>query len=1002
MDAFDFGQLSVSGRKIIVGIDFGTTYSGVAWAETQRPDRRTAITTWPISKTIREGESSDKVPTKLRYAGDEIQWGFSIPVTAPQDEVVEWFKLDLDPSLQSMGQAVSSEARGGRNVDKLVTDYISALGNHLIYTLKEKLGEQVVNTTPLEFVVTVPAIWSDLAKDKTKQACQRAAGLNTVTNTVAPIHLVSEPEAAAIYALHGLDPHGLKVDDTVVVVDAGGGTVDLISYTITSLKPILEVQEAAPGSGALCGSTFLNMRFAKFLKAKLGKEDGFDDEIMAEAMEHAQVKRQFTLGAAPDDTYTIPVGGLANNKELGINRGRFALKASDLQTIFEPVVLECIKLVKDQITASNVPIRAILLVGGFGASNYLKERLRNAIDKSIQIMQPPNAWQAVVQGAVMKGLAQVSPDKLTQVKVQNRKARKHYGTEWRSKYDAKLHKHLEHKRHWCGLDGCYKVYTMEWFIQRGDNVSENEPFYTSFVWTGLVSQGRIKKIKMDIYADRNQRIAPVARDENVSMLVHVEADVGHIPEHMLSRRQGLDGQWYYELNCKIEAVYLSASTTYTLLYNNQRYNTVTADPNNQRHHCAVEGRGDDAAHRNDGDEHTVAGWLTVAGSFLVYFVSFGYMNSFGYFQDYYLGYSLGGYPSSVIAIIGSLQLGLMNLIQPVAGGLADSYSPSILYAIAAVGAIVSSVGVSFAQPGHIWQFILTQGVIFGSTAVFGTAVSLPLASQHFTRRRALAIGIVASGSSAGGVCLPIMFSHLVPRIGFGWALRIAALIALVCYGIAILISRPKLPRKPVKSIWSIVDFNGFRDPQYSTLAFANVVGNFGLYVPFYYLEPYIAVHHPGAAVRNYLLPLINGSSFFGRVIGGYVADHTGGLNLLYPLTAISGILCLTLWLLSTSVSMIVAFACLYGFCSGIFISVTPSVTVRLSPTDKVGARLGAFSIWSTIGVFTGTPIGGAFVRQGTPEEYQHLIIFTGMCLTASAVLQFATRILCDRDLRKKW
>lgn len=91
-----------------------------------------------------------------------------------------------------------------------------------------------------------------------------------------------------------------------------------------------------------------------------------------------------------------------------------------------------------------------------------------------------------------------------------------------------------------------------------------------------------------------------------------------------------------------------------------------------------------------------------------------------------------------------------------------------------------------------------------------------------------------------------------------------------------------------------------------------------------------------------------------------------------------------------------------GFCSGIFISVTPSVTVRLSPEDKVGARLGAFSIWSAIGVFTGTPIGGAFVRRGTPEEYQHLIIFAGMCLAASAVLQFVARILCERDLRKKW
>ncbi|KAK4141961.1 chaperone protein DnaK [Dichotomopilus funicola] len=575
----DFNSLNINDRKIIVGIDFGTTYSGVAWAETQRPDRRVAITVWPISKSTREGESSDKVPTKLRYNGNQPEWGFSIPVNAPTDEVIEWFKLDLDPSLQSMGTAVSSAAaRGGRNVDKLVTDYLSALGEHLTYTLREKLGEGVVKNTALEFVVTVPAIWSDLAKDKTKQACQKAVeGLST---TKAHIHLISEPEAAAIYALHGLDPHGLQANDSFVICDAGGGTVDLISYTITSLKPILEVQEATPGTGALCGSTFLNMRFAKFLKAKLGKVDGFDDEVLADAMERFEksVKRQFTLSARDDETYTIPVGGLANNKELGISRGRYALKASDLRVIFEPVVQEVVKLVKDQITTSKVPIKAVLLVGGFGASNYLKERIRGALDDaSIQIMQPPNAWLAVVHGAVMKGLALSAPEQLTAVRVQNRRARKHYGTEWRVRYDEKLHSHLREKKHWCGLDGCWKVYTMEWFIRRGDAVSENEPFFTSFVWTGPVSQGRIKKIKMDIYADRTARDAPLARNGNVAMLCHVEADVGHIPESSLQRRKGNDGQLYYELNCKIEAVYLSASTQYTLVYNGQRYNSVTAE-----------------------------------------------------------------------------------------------------------------------------------------------------------------------------------------------------------------------------------------------------------------------------------------------------------------------------------------------------------------------------------------------------------------------------------------
>lgn len=89
----DFNKLSINERKIIVGIDFGTTYSGIAWAETQRPDRRVAITVWPISKTNLEGESSDKVPTKLRYNNGEPQWGFSIPMNTPPEDIIEWFKL---------------------------------------------------------------------------------------------------------------------------------------------------------------------------------------------------------------------------------------------------------------------------------------------------------------------------------------------------------------------------------------------------------------------------------------------------------------------------------------------------------------------------------------------------------------------------------------------------------------------------------------------------------------------------------------------------------------------------------------------------------------------------------------------------------------------------------------------------------------------------------------------------------------------------------------------
>ena len=59
----------------------------------------------------------------------------------------------------------------------------------------------------------------------------------------------------------------------------------MISYTITALYPILKVKEAASGTGGLCGSTFLNRRFGEFLTNKLENVEGWDDELLAEAME---------------------------------------------------------------------------------------------------------------------------------------------------------------------------------------------------------------------------------------------------------------------------------------------------------------------------------------------------------------------------------------------------------------------------------------------------------------------------------------------------------------------------------------------------------------------------------------------------------------------------------------------------------------------------------------------------------------------------------------------
>ena len=125
--------------------------------------------------------------------------------------------------------------------------------------------------------ITVPAVWSDMGQAKTK-ACAEAAGMGEG----ATLHIISEPEAAALYALDTVDPHNLKIGDTFILCDAGGGTVDLITYTVSALKPILKLNEATPGTGSLCGASFLNRKSHEFMEAKFGGELGWDDEVMEE------------------------------------------------------------------------------------------------------------------------------------------------------------------------------------------------------------------------------------------------------------------------------------------------------------------------------------------------------------------------------------------------------------------------------------------------------------------------------------------------------------------------------------------------------------------------------------------------------------------------------------------------------------------------------------------------------------------------------------------------
>jgi serine/threonine-protein kinase ATR len=81
----------------------------------------------------------------------------------------------------------------------------------------------------------------------------------------------------------------LKVGRKFVVCDAGGGTVDLISYEVAQVNR-LELKEVTEGTGGKCGSSMLNMRFRRHLKQTHGDKHWSDEKLIPVLNEFESVR----------------------------------------------------------------------------------------------------------------------------------------------------------------------------------------------------------------------------------------------------------------------------------------------------------------------------------------------------------------------------------------------------------------------------------------------------------------------------------------------------------------------------------------------------------------------------------------------------------------------------------------------------------------------------------------------------------------------------------------
>ncbi|KAJ7111176.1 MFS general substrate transporter [Mycena crocata] len=388
----------------------------------------------------------------------------------------------------------------------------------------------------------------------------------------------------------------------------------------------------------------------------------------------------------------------------------------------------------------------------------------------------------------------------------------------------------------------------------------------------------------------------------------------------------------------------------------------------------------------------VQAWATVAGSFLIMFCGFGYGSSFGVYQDFYVRTYLLQSSPSAISWIGSVNIFIVLTGGFIAGRLHDrGYFYSLMYGGSFLMAL-SLFSLSLARPNHFYQVFLAQGIANGIGAGMTYVPCVAVISHHFQKRRALAMTIVASGSSLGAVVHPIMLNNtLSSQLGFGNAVRASAGLVSGLLLLACCLMRTRLPppKQPLHLGPTLRKFA--RDKAYTVATIGLGIFTIGFYYPLFYLQLDATQHGLDPTFAFYSLVIMNASSFVGRLCPGIVSQRWGVKPMITIASGCAAVLILAMMSIH-NVASVVTIGMLYGFFAGCIVALMgPLLAILTDDLSELGARMGISFAFSGIGILVGPPIDGLLLTDAfiwwRPTLFSGLMALTGFgCFALMLVL----------------
>ncbi|KAH7027909.1 uncharacterized protein B0I36DRAFT_385836 [Microdochium trichocladiopsis] len=555
-------------RKLICGVDYGTTFIGVcyAWSDAENVSDIHIVSSWPSTgSTGGDYGHQSQVASRISYQPAE-QWGYAIE---PRAEAFCWTKLLLDRHTiaTEYDDKRLREVDGGgiltlpswKSAEEVVTDFLTHLYKHVMKYLATIITAPILDLTAIEWWFTVPAVWSIRAQEATRKAACKAGFGSRPGDT---IHMVKEPEAAAMASLHLTTRENkqlIEVGDGILICDCGGGTVDLASYLIKSITPKLQLDQVCVSEGGKCGSTTIDRAFHGLMQDRFGESftklpqsrKGASSKFMGD---FERTKRAF--GSLTNDTtygITLPLD-VEQSAHYDEAYSEVLVTSTDMRSLFDPVVDHVIALLEQQVNASEsgeaVKIKTIILVGGFGSSAYLQDKVRAWAKTNLGLEVPKlqKHWEAICIGAALCGLEGRG--------IHNRKARYHIGFVFNMPFRSGIDD--EHTAIIDWFDGVKRTPNrMSWVINRGGNITNETQKTESFQRKWLKYSE--KKWQLDLWQCISH-VAPDWFDEDVKLLGTIDIDLtavnltGFPSKRKLSSVHPYKAQRYYRVDYDIAIV----------------------------------------------------------------------------------------------------------------------------------------------------------------------------------------------------------------------------------------------------------------------------------------------------------------------------------------------------------------------------------------------------------------------------------------------------------------